>query len=78
MGNILPNVFLVFYMEYLISSTQKLYYFFFKINFYWGIVALQCCVSSYYTVCIHISLLFGFPSHLDHHRALSGVPCAIW
>ena len=22
-------------------------------------------------------LFFGFPSHLDHHRALSRVPCAI-
>ena len=22
-------------------------------------------------------LFFGFPSHLGHHRALSGVPCAI-
>ena len=29
-----------------------------------------------YCVYIHL-LLFGFPSHLGHHRALSRVPCAI-
>ena len=25
----------------------------------------------------YIPLFFGFPSHIDHHRALSSVPCAI-
>ena len=54
---------------------------FFKINFYWTIVALQCCVSalqqSESVICIHISPFFGFPSHLGHHRVLSRDPCAI-
>ena len=53
----------------------------FKINFYWSIIAIQCCVSavqqSESAVRIHISPFFGFPSHLGHHRALSRVPCAI-
>ena len=38
---------------------------FFKINFYWTIVALQCCVVSgaqQSESAIHISPLFGFPS----------------
>ena len=26
---------------------------------------------------LYIPLLFGFPSHVDHHRTLSRVPCAI-
>ena len=57
--------------------------FFFLINFYWSIVALQCCVSVYCTqqnesaVHIHISPVFGFPSHLGHHSALSRVARAI-
>ena len=28
-------------------------------------------------LCVYISPLFGFPSHLGHHRALSWVPCAV-
>ena len=28
-------------------------------------------------MCIHIPSFFVFPSHLDYHRALSRVPCAI-
>ena len=54
----------------------------FKINFYWSIVALQCCVSfCWITMCIsymYIHPLFsGLPSHLGHHRAFSRVLCAI-
>ena len=54
---------------------------FFKINFYWSIVALQCYVSTVQqnesAIHIHIPLFFGFPSHLGHHSTLSRVPCAI-
>ena len=58
------------------------FYFFkflFKKFFYCSIVALQYCVSFYCTAkwissSIHISLFFGFPSHLCYHRALSRVP----
>ena len=55
---------------------------FFKINFYWRIVALQCVLIS---ACgkvnqLHIHMihrcLFGFPSQLGRHRALDRVPCA--
>ena len=28
-------------------------------------------------VCVCVSALFGFSSHLGHHRTLSRVPCAI-
>ena len=39
------------------------------IGFSWSIAALQCCVNQPY---IHIyPLLFGFPSHLGHHKALN-------
>ena len=51
----------------------------FKINFYWSVVTLQCCVSCY---CIakqishpYILSLLDSP-HSGHHRALSRVPCA--
>ena len=49
---------------------NKLFYFIFKINFYWSIVALQCCISfllyskvsqSYIYI---YPLFFSFPSHL--------------
>ena len=54
---------------------------FFK-NFYWSIVALQYCYFILYSRVNQLyiytyPLIFGFPSHLGHHRALSRVPCAI-
>ena len=60
-------------------------YFFFKINFYWSIVALQYCISLYCrALCSEINqpymhmcpLSFGFPSRLGPCRAPSRVPCA--
>ena len=62
---------------------------FFKINFYWSIVDLQCRVSfcfvakwiSYIYVCVythtHITTVFRFFSHIGHYRVLSKVPCAV-
>ena len=58
--------------------------FFFLINFYWGIVSLQCYVFLLHSrmnqpyVYIYPYLPFRFPSHLDHNSALSRVLCAIW
>ena len=55
-------------------------YLFYEINFYWSIVALQCCISFYCRAklisCTHtlFPLFFGFPSHLGCHKALNGVP----
>ena len=57
--------------------------FLFLINFYWNISDLQCCINFYCTakwisyMCTYILFLFGFPSHLDHHRALSKLSCDI-
>ena len=54
----------------------------FIINFYWSIVALQCCVS-FYSTAKWVSYPYtsipssGFPSQIGHHRALSRVSCAI-
>ena len=56
---------------------------FLKNYFYWSIVVLQCYISSLLYSKVNQSyvytdpLFFRFPSHLGHHRALSGVPCAI-
>ena len=65
------------------GEKQNLGNLFFLINFYWSILALQCCVSFYCTAkwisytLTYIPSLFRFPSHLGHHRALSRVPCAL-
>ena len=53
---------------------------FFKINFYWSIVSLQCCVSFYCTakwISSIISPPFWTSSHSGHRRALSRVPYAV-
>ena len=54
---------------------------FFKMNFYWSIVSLQCCVSFYYRkmnqLCIHVCPHLWTPPHPGLHRALSRVPCAV-
>ena len=55
---------------------------FFLINYYWSIVALQCCFC-FFCRAKGISFMFtfipsfGFPSHSGHHGALSRVPCVI-
>ena len=42
------------------------------------IAALQCGVGFYYIAkSISYTYIFGFPSHLGHHRTLSGVLCAV-
>ena len=35
-------------------------------------VSVSTVQESESAACMHISPLFGFPSHLGHHRALSG------
>ena len=69
-----------------LDSSEHLFFifpFFFLFFFNWSIVALHSCVSFCCTAkwishtCTYISSFFGFPSHLGHHRAPSGVPCAI-
>ena len=50
---------------------------------FWGIIDIQFCVSFYHVAKLihytyaYIHYFFRFPSHLDYHRALSRVPCAI-
>ena len=66
----------------LVSAPRRYHSTFLKTNFSWTIVALYCCqfllfskVNQLYVYLCPLS--FGFPSHLGHHRALSGVPCAV-
>ena len=52
------------------------------LNFYWRIVALQCCVSVYSTAKWTSHMYTNIPSVLDfpsigHHRALSSIHWAI-
>ena len=59
--------------------------FFFQSSFilkksYWSMVALQCCIALLHSKVnqLHIHPLYSrFPSHLGHHRALSGAPCPV-
>ena len=59
------------------------FFFFFNTHylFYWGIVGLQCCVGSCYTmkwiiVWLWINEVNPHPTPLGHHRAQSWAPCA--
>ena len=52
------------------------------IDFYWRIVALQCCQFLLYSkvnqpYVYRFPLFFGFPSQLSHHKALSRAPCPV-
>ena len=38
----------------------------------YNVVLVSAVQKSGSTIPVHISPLFGFPSHLGHHRALSG------
>ena len=38
----------------------------------YNVVLVSTAQQSELTIGLHISPLFGFPSHLGHHRALSG------
>ena len=56
---------------------------FFKMNFYWHIVALQWhigfCWAAHWIGSAYscTPFFFGFPSHAGHHRSLSTVPWAL-
>ena len=58
-------------------SIKCITYFKFFSNFYWNVVALQCCIcfllySKVNQLYIYIyPLIFRFSFYLDHHRALS-------
>ena len=52
-------------------------FFFIVVQFLFNVVLVSTVQQSESAINIHISPLFGFPSHLIHHRTLSRVPCAI-
>ena len=59
---------------------KKIYKIFFKNNFYWSIVDLQCvsAVQQGESIThVYIYPLFRFYSHIGHYRVLFRVPCAI-
>ena len=62
------------------ALTKGLMPFIFYVNFYWGIVALQCCASavlqSESALHVHASRPFGLPSHSGPHGALRRAPWA--
>ena len=41
----------------------------------YNVVLVSAVWQSESVIHIHISPLFGFPSRLGHHRALSRIPC---
>ena len=54
----------------------------FILKFYWSRVDLQCCDNFYCTVMIQLYIythpfFFRFFSHVDYHRILGRVPCAV-
>ena len=55
-------------------NTECLHWcFIFLINFYWNTVIAQCCTSLHSIASCPHPLVFGFPSHSGHHRALRRV-----
>ena len=61
-------------------------FFFFSVIFKKFLLEYSCfTISCQFLLCSEVNelyvyiypLLFGFPSHLGHHRALSRVPCAL-
>ena len=65
------------------SKDSGILFLFFFLNFYWSIVALQCCewfllsrkVNQLYVY--KYPLFFAFRSHLGQHAVLSKAPCAV-
>ena len=60
------------------TNTHTSVFLFLLINFYWFMVALQCCVSTVQqnesAIHVHICIPFGLPSHSGHHRPLKEFP----
>ena len=54
-----------FFLNNVFTGVQLLY----------NVVLVSTVQQSKLAICEHICPLFGFPSHLDHHRELSRVPC---
>ena len=65
----------------LLRETSRVEGFFLLLFIFIGVwllynVLVSIVQQSKLAICMHIPVFFGFPSHLGHHRALSGVPWA--
>ena len=73
-------LFILFIVSFAVQKVLNLikFHLFIFINFYWSMVALQCCISTVQQSksgkCLHISPIFWICLLLGHHGALNRAP----
>ena len=59
-----------------IEQSDSIFFSLLLINFYWSIVALQCCADSVIHTYIYV-FISRFFSCIDYYKIVNIVPCAV-